>query len=368
MTVAKAVAQNVKRAQSALRAWSRSGFISDRPDDVAYLVPARAFVYRVMAEGRGYETVVLRVDGEPLLVTAGAYVEYYRNAGVDARPSDELRDVIGALGREIAEPASVPPEVSGALSTLVEEVLGPGQCKRDDPIAGCRLVKHPAEVALIRRAAAAAEAGMTAAIEGATVGRRELDAAGEAELAMRSAGAEAFAFSTIVSSGPELGVMREVTSERELQTGDWVMIDLGCTVSGYNAEFARSIQIGAEETSYQEAYRAVEEAQAAAIELIRPGVPVRTVDQTAHDVLERAGFGSVAYSHLTGHGIGTAVWEQPFIGHESDVRFEDGMVVCVEPGVFIPGVGGVRIEDVVLVTTHGHELLTLTPKLSFRST
>lgn len=361
MNRATVVAENVRRAQAALNASGLSGFISDRPDDIAYLIPARAFVYRVMAEGRGLETVLLPARGEPLFVTARAYTGYYRSVGVAARPTEELANSVETFIRGAARPFSMPREVSGALRELVGGMSGLTGLVHDNAIETCRKVKSAGEIALIRTAAASADAGMAAAIACSQASRTELEAAGEAERVMRGAGAESFAFSTIVSSGPELGLMREVTSEREMQPGDWVMIDLGCARVGYNAEFARSFQIDPGHSRYAEAYRAVSESQAAAIGAIRPGTQVRVVDEIAREVLTRAGLDAVAYTHLTGHGIGTAVWERPFIGADSEEVFEAGMVVCVEPGVFIPGEGGIRIEDVVLVTNDGHERLTRTP-------
>lgn len=355
--------ENVSGARAALLAAGRSGFISDRPDDVAYLVGPRAFIYRVMAEGRGFETVVLTAT-ELMFFTAPAYLGYYRRVGVAARSNAELAGALSELAAQDERGISVPTEVSGRLGRLAAEIFGPDRASRDDPVARRRRVKHPEELARIRAAAAAADAGMAAAIAGARPGQRELDAAGEAERAMRASGAEAFAFSTIVSSGPELGVMREVTSTRRLATGDWVMVDLGCAIAGYHAEFARSFELGPPTPDYVAAYHAVQDAQAKAIELVRPGAPVRAVHEVAHDVLDRAGYGAVAYQHLTGHGIGTAVWEEPFIGAEADDTFEAGMVVCIEPGVFIPDQGGIRIEDVVLVTLDGHERLTRTPLLA----
>jgi Xaa-Pro aminopeptidase len=355
----KHIAENVRRAQAALHEDGLSAFISDRPEDVAYLFPVRAFVYRVMAESRGYEIVLLPAEGKPSLLTAPAYVPFYRSKQVEAAATDDLEHVLRAFAEHAAGQIATPLDTCGRVMGALRKALGK-QLVEGDPVMRARIVKSPREVEAIRLAAAAAESGMAAALEAAGAGARECDAAGAAEAAMRQSGADAFCFSTIVSSGPELGLMREVTSSRVIQEGDWVMIDLGCSILGYNAEFARTRIAGLPDARFAAAYRTVAEAQRLAIELIRPGVKVREVDAVARQVIADSPFSRDVYAHITGHGIGTGVWEPPFIGPHSDAVFAAGMVVCIEPGVFIPEVGGIRIEDVVLVTPSGSEVLTKT--------
>ena len=355
-------AVNIGTAQSKLVEQGFAGFISDRPEDVAYLFPVRAFVYRVMAESRGYEVVLLPASGLPKILTADGYVEFYRSCSVDAASTAALDQIIPAFATGAGGRVAISPDTSSRLVARLEELL-PGRLQLADPVLEARQVKSTLEVEAMRRAVVAAEAGMNAGMDASVAGTRECDAAGQAELAMRRSGADAFCFSTIVSSGPELGYMREVTGERQIGPGDWVMLDLGCSVSGYNAEFARTLIAGPPTAEYLEAHGVVVAAQRAAINRVRPGASVAEADRAAREVIGRSRFRDAAYRHITGHGIGTAVWEPPFVSSDGDARFEPGMVVCIEPGVFIPGVGGVRVEDVVLVTDDGSEVLTKTPDL-----
>ncbi len=353
------VAENVRRAQAAVSEDGFAGFISDRPEDVAYLFPTRAFVYRVMAESRGYEVVLLPAEGTPQLLTAPAYVPFYESQRVDAASTEDSDRLLRAFARGVGGRIATSPDTSGRVMGTLRSVLG-DQLVVADPVLRARAIKSSLELEAIRLAAQAADIGMAAALEGSRADARECDAAGAAEAAMRSSEAEAFCFSTIVSSGPELGLMREVTGSRTIQHGDWVMIDLGCSRLGYNAEFARTHMAGAPDDRFMAAYRTVAAAQQAAIELIRPGAAVSEVDARARQVIADSPFRHAAFAHITGHGIGTAVWEPPFIGPHSDAVFAAGMVVCIEPGIFIPQVGGIRIEDVVVVTPGGSEVLTKT--------
>jgi len=353
-------ASNRATAQAKVVEHGFAGFISDRPEDVAYLFPVRAFVYRVMAESRGYEVVLLPASGEPQILTADGYVAFYRSCSVVVGSTVALDEMVATFANEAGGPLAVSPDTSARLLARLERLL-PERLQLADPVLEARQVKSELEVEAMRRAVVAAEAGMAAGMEASVAGTRECEAAGLAELAMRRSGADAFCFSTIVSSGPDLGYMREVTGERQIGNGDWVMLDLGCSVNGYNAEFARTLIAGTPTLEFIEAHSVVAAAQGAAIDRIRPGASVAEADRAARAVIGRSRFRDAAYRHITGHGIGTAVWEPPFVAGDSDAIFEPGMVVCIEPGVFIPGVGGVRVEDVVLVNERGSEVLTKTP-------
>jgi Xaa-Pro aminopeptidase len=353
------------RAREVLRESGCSAAISSRSEDVAYLVQAAAFLYRVVAEGRLAEVVVLTQEEEsPLLLCMDAYVGYYRSVGVRAEPISTLDRVLAGLASGTSGRVAVPGAVPYSLFDRARVALGPEKIEVADPIAKARRCKSMSEVEVMREVAVIAEAGMEAALNSCASGARECDAAGAAERAMRELGAEGFCFSTMVISGPELGVMREVTGERLMSLGDWVLVDLGCTKGGYNVEFARSRMVGPVTDEYREAYSAVQAAQSAALATIRAGSAVGAADTAAKGVLAVAGYGAYSYQHVVGHGIGTGVWEEPTVDASTPGSFDEGMVVAIEPGVFIPSLGGIRLEDVVLVTATGCEKLTRFPILA----
>jgi Xaa-Pro aminopeptidase len=363
VSAASRAAANAERARAALHAAGLHAVVSARPEDAAYLTPRRAFVYRAMAEGPMSELVVLLAaeGSEPLLVTMDSYVAFYESVGIRAAPMSELSTVLARIGGP-ADLVAVPPESPWRLQELVADAV-PGRVVPEDPLLAARLRKSPDEVLALSAACRVAEAGMRAMLTACRPGATELEVAAAGEHAMRVGGAESFCFSTIVASGEELGVMRETTTGRRIDRGDWVMIDGGCAVDGYNAEFARSLQAGGPDELFARAYRAVCTAQHAAIATIASGVSAAAVDSIAREAIRAGGFGDHCYTHITGHGIGTGVWEPPVLAPDSDEPLPAGAVVSVEPGIFIPGTGGIRIEDLVLVTDHGAEILTDAPLL-----
>jgi Xaa-Pro aminopeptidase len=359
------VEENAIRARRALQALGLGAAVSSRAEDVAYLAQPAAFLYRVIVEGRLAEIIIVEdSDSPPLLLTMEAYVPYYRSVGVRAEPISRIGDALREVAQSTRKPIGLPPQTPISLYHEVEEAVGSDRTRQADPLADARLRKTPSEVEVMRRVAAISEAGMRAILEHCRQGVRECEAAAAGEHVMRDMGADGFCFSTVVSSGPDLGLMRELTSDRRMELGDWVLIDMGCQRDGYNVEFARSCYVGTPPTAYLTAYHVVLGAQRAAIAGIRPGTVARDIDAVAREFISEAGYSQFCYQHITGHGIGTGVWEAPTLGPQSGERLLEGMVVAVEPGVFLPGLGGIRIEDVVLVTDSGSELLTSFPVLS----
>jgi Xaa-Pro aminopeptidase len=354
-----------KRAREVLQESGYAAAISSRSEDVAYLIQAAAFLYRVVTEGRQAEVVLLtQADEVPLLLCMDAYVGYYGSIGVRAEPISTLDQALKDLASETAGKLAIPGAAPYSLFEGARVALGAERVEVADPIARARLCKSPAEIEVMREAAAIAEAGMAAALQACGDGVRECDAASSAEAAMRALGADAFCFSTMVITGQDLGLMREVTGERVMRNGDWVLIDLGCTKGGYNVEFARSRMVGPVTDEYRRAYQAVLTAQTAALATIRGGSAIAAADTAAKQTLAAAGYEAYSYQHVIGHGIGTGVWEDPTVEGKSSGSFHEGMVVAIEPGVFIPEVGGIRLEDVVLVTATGCERLTRFPVLA----
>jgi Xaa-Pro aminopeptidase len=228
-----------------------------------------------------------------------------------------------------------------------------------------RMLKDAFEIALLRDAAVRLDRVMPAALLSVRAGTTEARVAGAIEAAMREAGYERPAFDTIVASGPNSALPHHRAGERTLAAGDLVVLDFGGVLGGYCSDVTRTVSIGAPSREAQRVYAAVHEAQAAAIAAVRPGVDASSVDAAARGALAAHGLDHV-FGHGTGHGLGLDVHEDPRIGQprpeSPSATIEPGMVFTIEPGAYLPGFGGVRIEDDVLVTATGCEVLTRIPR------
>jgi Xaa-Pro aminopeptidase len=228
-----------------------------------------------------------------------------------------------------------------------------------------RLVKDASEIASLRESAARLAPVADAAFRSIHAGVSERDVAAAIETAMRAAGFERMAFDTIVASGPNAALPHYRAGTRILRRGDLVVLDFGGVLDGYCSDLTRTVSVGAPTPDAHGLHAAVRDAQLAAIEAVKPGATATSVDAAARSLLEARGLGQ-AFGHGTGHGLGLDVHEEPRIGpprsHSSPVQLEPGMVFTIEPGAYLPGMGGVRIEDDVLVTGDGYEVLTSAPR------
>jgi Xaa-Pro aminopeptidase len=234
----------------------------------------------------------------------------------------------------------------------------------DRVVERLRVVKDAFEIDTLRRAAA----GMTGVVEAVLpqlrAGLVERDVAAVLESALRQAGYERPAFDTIVASGPNSALPHYRAGARTLAAGDLLVLDFGGVLDGYCSDLTRTVSVGVPSDEARRLYDAVRDAQAAAIAAVRPGIPATDVDRAARQVLDARGFGP-AFGHGTGHGLGLDVHEEPRVSRPQPdvtaVLLEPGMVFTIEPGAYLSGFGGVRIEDDVLVTATGGELLTHVP-------
>ena len=224
-----------------------------------------------------------------------------------------------------------------------------------------RAVKDREEIALIRQAARIAAGALAAVREMIRPGVREDEIALELEYRMRRDGAERVSFETIVASGPNSACPHATPGRRAIADGDCVKVDYGAVYRGYHSDETCTFLMGRASARQEEAYGLVREAHDRAIAAIRPGVSCGAIDRIARGYLEDAGMGRY-FTHGTGHGVGLDVHEPPRLAAGRAEILEAGMVVTVEPGIYLPGVWGIRIEDTVLVTEEGSECLTPSPK------
>ena len=179
---------------------------------------------------------------------------------------------------------------------------------------------------------------------------------------MRQLGSERTGFATIVASGPRSALPHGVAADRLLATGDLVVFDFGAVYDGYHSDMTRTVCLGPASDRQRQVYHTVLSAQLAGLAAVRPGALCRDVDRTARDIIETAGYGE-CFGHGLGHSVGLAIHESPRLSPlAGEARLEAGMVVTVEPGIYLPDWGGVRIEDLVVVTADGCRILSHTTK------
>lgn len=223
-----------------------------------------------------------------------------------------------------------------------------------------RTIKHPWELNHIRRAAEVNDRAFHYILPFIRPGIQEMDIALELEWFLRKHAAFQVAFELIVASGPNGAKPHARPSSRLLEKGDLVTLDYGCVCNGYNSDITRTVALGKPSSGLKSVYHAVLRAQQAALTLFQPGMKAKKADAAARKRLRELGYGPY-FTHSLGHGVGLEIHEAPRISADSDARLKPGMVITCEPGVYIPEQGGVRIEDLVLITENGHEKLSSAP-------
>jgi len=342
------------RLRSRMSEGSLDGLVTSHPPNVRYL-----------SGFTGSSGVLAVLPDRAVLVTDFRYEE---QAGAELSPPFELeiaRDgSFGLLGKLLgteaadlrlgfeAEHLSVRDH-----ERLREEAPGPEWTATYDLVEVLRARKDSAELALLERAADVACRALARTLEAVEAGVTELEMTAELEHRLRSEGSEGPAFETIVAAGPRSALPHARPSIRPLAEGDLLLMDFGAVTGGYRSDITRTFVLGPAAPWQEEIHAAVLAAREAALEAARPGVEARDVDAAARDSLEAAGFGE-RFGHATGHGIGLEVHEGPGLSRRSDAILQEAHVVTIEPGVYLPGRGGVRVEDDVVMHAGGARLLT----------
>lgn len=237
-------------------------------------------------------------------------------------------------------------------------------------VEGDRVVKDTSELDAIRAAIEVSKRGFASIERVGLLGRSEREVAFAVEMAVRRPRAkgdvaEAMGFETIVASGKLGAKPHAVPTDKVIKSGELVTIDMGVSLNGYNSDETRTYGVGKLSKRHREIYATVKDAHDRAIDSVRAGVKAKKVDAAARACIKKAGFGKY-FGHGTGHGVGIDVHELPYISPKSDTVLRAGMVITIEPGIYIPDFGGVRIEDMVLVKDDGFEVLTDSSKKELR--
>jgi Xaa-Pro aminopeptidase len=289
------------------------------------------------------------------LVTDFRYIDAARATVLDAEVVETPRDTIGWLAREL--PRRVGFEADALPYSLIERLRDGGAelVPRSGLVERLRAVKDERELASLREACAITDRMFERlASEVPFVGRRERDVAWEIARLFHEEGAEGAAFESIVGSGPTGSQPHARAGDRVIEAGELVVLDVGCTVDGYASDYTRTFATGELDGEMREAYDVVLAAQQAGLDAIRAGVPGRDADAAARRVIDDSPFKGT-FGHGLGHGLGLDVHEAPRLSTLSDDVLEPGNVVTVEPGVYLSGRFGIRIEDDVFVTEDGIE-------------
>jgi Xaa-Pro aminopeptidase len=231
----------------------------------------------------------------------------------------------------------------------------------DGAVERQRMVKSESELAAIRASVLTNSRAFDRTLKKIKAGITETEIAAELDYQMRKLGAESCAFETIVASGERTALPHARPTTRRVGDDELVLIDMGASQAGYASDMTRMVHVGRRGRKAEQLYRAVLEAQLAAIDAVRSDIPASRVDAAARQVLKRHGLDK-NFTHSTGHGLGLEIHEPPRLGRGDKTRLESGMAITIEPGVYLPGFGGVRIEDTVVVGGAGCEVLTPTSK------
>jgi Xaa-Pro dipeptidase len=231
-----------------------------------------------------------------------------------------------------------------------------------EALSGLRLRKDQAEIEAMRRAVQIAQQALEATLPLIKIGMTEKELSAELVVQLLRQGSEPeMPFAPIVSGGMNAANPHASPSDRKLQAGDLLVVDWGATYDGYISDLTRTFAVGEVDEEYRKIHRIVQESNAAGRAAAKPGVPCADVDRAAREVIERSGYGQY-FTHRTGHGIGMEGHEEPYMRGDNMQRLEPGMAFTVEPGIYLPGRNGVRIEDNVVITETGADVLSDMPR------
>jgi len=306
-----------------------------------------------------------------VLFTDGRYIaqarEETRGARVTIAKRSALKEACALLGERVKRAGFDPAHTTVADLELMRTAL-PAKMRRGffQPlpsliVSDLRMVKDAAELAAMQQAAQLGCRLFEEIVPCLHSGLTEIAVAAELEYRARSLGAEGMSFETIVASGPRSALPHGRATTARLPRNGFVTLDFGVILKGYCSDMTRTVHMGRANRQERAAYDAVLAAQQAAVNAVKPGVTGGEVDEAARSVLRRSGLAR-HFTHSTGHGVGLEIHESPRIGAGQETKLEPGMAITIEPGVYLPGKFGIRIEDMVAVTATGHRVLTRVAK------
>jgi Xaa-Pro dipeptidase len=345
-------------------ALKRVAFEKAKFDGFLIFNPANVFYFTGVP---GTTALLIPEDGEATIYVYGVNYEQAKAEAKNFRVElmkrdDNLMTRIAQQTREhrIKNLAADALGVEGWHS-LTKEIRGKTKLRLKPAfVSQLRAVKDEMEIGLMRKAGELTSLGMKTAYEVLSAGMKEYEVAAEIEYAMRKHGSYGTAFDTAVSSGPASAFPHGGCTDRRIRSGELVVIDFGATYKSYRSDMTRTLVAGKPSEKQRKLHEIVQKAQVKAFEAIKPNVKASHVDAVARRIIEKAGYGE-CFVHGLGHGVGLDIHEPPTLNMSSKERLQLGNVVTDEPGIYMVGYGGVRIEDTMLVTKEGAEKLTIGP-------
>ena len=343
------IRDRVSRIRRQLRDKDLDGLILTRPVDVSYVT---AFA--------GEDSWALITKTTVYLITDSRYTEQAQKECLHTTIV-ERRDPIAKATAQLlgklksVEVVAVDKSISLTSYQTVRKALGRNLRTVDGLVETARSVKDSLETAAVRTASDIAADALEAALSSIRPGIAESELAGIVDLEIRKRGSKN-SFETIVAFGPNASRPHHQPTLRKLRKRDTVLIDFGARSNGYCSDITRCFVVGRPSRRYKQAYETVEKAQAAAIGVACAGASIKEVDAAARAVVRESGF--PVYGHGTGHGLGLEIHEMPYLREDAKGRLQTGQIVTIEPGIYLPGEFGIRIEDDILITEQGCEILT----------
>lgn len=310
-------------------------------------------------------------DAEPFVICPLMEVPDVKAAGwsFDAVGHEDTDDAWDIVMEAVRKRGGLPTSIAIEKSHLTVERLERMDqmfadttfVRLDEQLNGMRNIKSEDELTNLRKAAELADYAIEVGCREIAEGKTELEILMAIEFEMKKKGVQKMAFDTMVLSGPKTASPHGTPGDRKIQKGDFILFDLGVVYNGYCSDITRTVAFGEPTDAMREIYETVRKAEQAAVDLVRPGVKAMEIDKAARDVIDQAGYGEY-FTHRIGHGLGISVHEFPSMTGTNEFALVEGMVFTIEPGIYNPAITGVRIEDDVVVTADGVEVLTKFPK------
>ncbi len=341
------IANRLKKLHQSLAEKEIDGIFISQPENRCYL-----------SGFDGSAGYLLITSGDTILATDFRYIEQvkiqapdYRIFKITGNTSDWFPQLVAEL--DLNRLGFEAGHITFALYRQLSDILNKVQCQLqlipvDGLVESLRAVKEPEEIELITKAAEITDRAFEYIENVVHTGMTEKELAWEIEKFMRENGSQTLPFELIVASGPNSALPHAKPSQRQINSGEPVVIDIGARIGGYSSDLSRTICLGNPDNTFKKVYDTVLGAQLAAIAIIKEGMSGDEADSLARVVIEQAGYGE-AFGHALGHGVGLAEHEQPRLGPNSTEPLTSGMVFTIEPGIYLPGWGGVRIEDLVVM-------------------